>query len=147
MLLCLDRDHRIAYILGEIVEDTGEEGGYILDIAPAAFRKRLSGARTRILKFMQRKCGIFNPGNACRCDRRVNHATSIGRVNPQNLLFARSGPDIFDRAAITDRIHEIEEIGPAAVIYRNNAADAEPNAFVYRFKKFIETKKLAVLEE
>jgi hypothetical protein len=42
MLLCLDRDHRLAYILWAIFEVTSEEGSDILNITPAAFRKRLS---------------------------------------------------------------------------------------------------------
>ena len=29
MLLCLDRDHRLAYILGEIFDVSGEQGAYI----------------------------------------------------------------------------------------------------------------------
>ena len=41
ILLCLDRGLRIAYILGEIFELTSDKGGYILNIAPTAFRKRL----------------------------------------------------------------------------------------------------------
>src|SRR5262249_19583888 len=33
MLLCLDRDHRLAFILGEILELPSEEGGAVLEIA------------------------------------------------------------------------------------------------------------------
>jgi RNA polymerase sigma factor (sigma-70 family) len=53
ILSCLNRSHRLAYILGEIFEVTGEEGGYILEITPLAFRKRLSRARIRIRAFLQ----------------------------------------------------------------------------------------------
>ena len=48
---CLDRDHRMAYILGEVFELTSPQGAAILGITPAAFRKRLS--RARIRSFMQ----------------------------------------------------------------------------------------------
>jgi RNA polymerase sigma factor (sigma-70 family) len=41
MLSCLDRPHRLAYILGEILEMDGEEAAGILEIEPATFRKRL----------------------------------------------------------------------------------------------------------
>lgn len=37
MLLCLDRGHRLAYILGEILELDGVEAASILDLSPAAF--------------------------------------------------------------------------------------------------------------
>ena len=53
MLLCLDRDDRIAYILGDVFEIRSEEAGEILAIAPAAYRKRLSRARERLRDFMR----------------------------------------------------------------------------------------------
>jgi RNA polymerase sigma factor (sigma-70 family) len=42
MLQCLDRDHRFAYILGEIMEFDHVEASAVLSTTPAAFRKRLS---------------------------------------------------------------------------------------------------------
>ena len=45
MLMCLDRDQRLALILGELFEVSSEEGAAIMDISPAAYRKRLSRAR------------------------------------------------------------------------------------------------------
>jgi len=42
MLQCLDRPHRLAYVLGEILEMEGEEAARVLGIRPAAFRKRRS---------------------------------------------------------------------------------------------------------
>ncbi|HEY2368500.1 MAG TPA: RNA polymerase sigma factor, partial [Polyangiaceae bacterium] len=36
MLLCLDRDHRLAFILGEILDLSSEEGAEILEIASDA---------------------------------------------------------------------------------------------------------------
>ena len=48
MLLCLDREERLAYILGDVFELRSDEAGLVLDISPAAFRKRLSRARERL---------------------------------------------------------------------------------------------------
>jgi RNA polymerase sigma factor (sigma-70 family) len=56
MLTCLDRPHRLAYILGEILEMEGEEAARVLGIRPAAFRKRLSRARRAVVAFTQAKC-------------------------------------------------------------------------------------------
>jgi RNA polymerase sigma factor (sigma-70 family) len=42
LLTCLDRPHRLAYVLGEILEFEGPEAARILGISPTAFRKRLS---------------------------------------------------------------------------------------------------------
>jgi DNA-directed RNA polymerase specialized sigma24 family protein len=40
MLQCLDRPHRAAYVLGDILELSGPEAADVLEIAPALFRKR-----------------------------------------------------------------------------------------------------------
>src|SRR5215208_3596635 len=60
MLLCLDRPHRMAYILGEVLEIDSQEAADILEIPPATFRKRLSRARAEIVTFMRKKCGLVN---------------------------------------------------------------------------------------
>src|SRR5262249_31743963 len=71
MLLCRDPDHRIAYVLGEIVELPGEEAAWVLGITPAAFRKRLSRAREDVLGFMRKRCGVYDAANPCRCSLQV----------------------------------------------------------------------------
>jgi hypothetical protein len=45
MLLCLDREQRLVYVLGEIFDVTDVVGAEILEITPENFRQRL--ARTR----------------------------------------------------------------------------------------------------
>jgi RNA polymerase sigma factor (sigma-70 family) len=89
MLLCLDREHRIAYVLGEVLGFPGEEAAEICAIAPAAFRKRVQRARERIQGFMAGHCGLIDAANACRCRRRVGAAIARGRLDPDDLLFAR----------------------------------------------------------
>ena len=44
MILSLDRELRIAYILGDIFNLSGEGAAEVLEIDPAAYRKRLSRA-------------------------------------------------------------------------------------------------------
>ena len=38
---------------------------------------------------MQTHCGLIDPANPCRCRRRIGAAIHRGRVDPDNLLFAR----------------------------------------------------------
>ncbi len=89
MLLCLDREHRMAYILGAVLELSSSEAADVCGISPAAFRKRLQRARERIQQFMQGHCGLLDPDNACRCRRRIGAGIQRGRVDPDDLLFAR----------------------------------------------------------
>ena len=82
MLLCLDREQRMAYVLGEVLQFSSDEAAEICGIAPAAFRKRLQRARARIQQFMLGHCGLLDHGNACRCRRRIGAAIARGRVDP-----------------------------------------------------------------
>jgi RNA polymerase sigma factor (sigma-70 family) len=88
MLLCLDRQHRMAYILGEVLEFSSDDAAEVCEITAAAFRKRLQRARARIQGFMSSHCGLLDPANPCRCRRRVGAAIAHGRVDPEDLLFA-----------------------------------------------------------
>src|SRR5229473_3288570 len=102
MLLCLDRPHRLAYILGEILEVEGSEAAVILQTTAASYRQRLTRARRAIVSFMTEKCGLVNPANQCRCQPRVDSALAAGRVDPAHPLFenapaaARQFPHILD---------------------------------------------------
>ena len=89
MLQCLDRAHRLAYVLGEILELTGPEAAEVLDIAPALFRKRLQHAREEILLFTRGYCGLVSDTATCRCNRRVEAALRLGRVRANALEFAQ----------------------------------------------------------
>lgn len=88
LLTCLDRPHRLAYILGDILEMDGVEAASILRISPAAFRKRLSRAREAVIEFTRAHCGLVDPTNACRCRHRLPRAQAMKRVDADALLFA-----------------------------------------------------------
>lgn len=138
MLMCLDRDHRLAYVLGEILGLTGGEGAYALGIAPAAFRKRLQRARERIRRFMGGNCGLLDPDNACRCSRQVGPAVRDGRIDPNGLLFAahpvrsRRGADL-----LAERVREMDEFERAAALFRGHPDYAAPGALGERLKEMV----------
>src|SRR5262245_64054099 len=90
MLLCLDREHRLAYILGEILELDHRTAAAALDVSPDAYRQRLARARAEIVGLMKARCGLAHPENPCRCPRRVATAVARGHLDPARLLFATS---------------------------------------------------------
>lgn len=71
MLTCLDREHRVAYILGEVFDLPSAEAASIADASPQAYRQRLSRARRQLEAFTQAYCGLVSREAPCRCDRRV----------------------------------------------------------------------------
>src|SRR5438132_882480 len=71
MLQCLDRPHRLVYVLGEILEMSGPEAADALEIPADVFRKRLQHARAAILSFTRAYCGLASDTAVCACNRRV----------------------------------------------------------------------------
>src|SRR5712691_4799157 len=140
MLLCLDRNHRLAYILGEIVELDHHEAAEVLEITPAAFRKRLSRARASITSFMTSRCGLVNPANACRCRRRVATAIDLGRVHPAKLLFASSLDHAKRFPQVLVKIRRLEEIRRVAALYRSHPDPKPSEAFVSWLRKVVDEK-------
>jgi hypothetical protein len=120
LLMCLDRNHRLAYVLGEIMEMDHNAAAEVLEITPTAFRKRLSRARARITSFMMSRCGLVNSANACRCRRRVDAAVKLGRVDPGNLLFATSLEQARRFPEVLVTIRELESAQRAAALYRSH---------------------------
>ena len=113
MLRCLDRDHRLAYVLSDVFELPSEAGAYVCGITASAFRKRASRARGRLRAFVSQHCGLVNREAACRCDRRVATAVRIGRVDPTALQFAR-------RANLTEAVGEMERLHDLASLMRSH---------------------------
>jgi RNA polymerase sigma factor (sigma-70 family) len=90
MLLCLDREQRLVYILGEILAVTDTVGAELLEVSPEAFRQRLARARRDLHSFMADKCGLVNRANPCRCAKKTRGFIEAGYVDPANLLFAKA---------------------------------------------------------
>jgi RNA polymerase sigma factor (sigma-70 family) len=126
MLQCLDRPHRLAYILGEILELEGEEAARVLGIRPAAFRKRLSRARAAVVAFTRQKCGLVSPDRPCRCRRRLPTALRLGRVAPGRLLFASEGDEAQKFPLVLAEIRRLEEVRRAAALFRSHPSFRAP---------------------
>lgn len=90
MLLCLDREQRITYILGEIFGVTDRVGAELLDLSRANYRQRLARARRDLHNFMQQQCGLVNEANPCRCAKKTQGFIKAGYIDPGHLLFARA---------------------------------------------------------
>src|ERR1700686_1146624 len=100
MLLCLDREQRLTYILGAIFGVSDAVGADLLEITAENFRQRLTRARRDLRNFMNDKCGLINKSNPCRCAKKTRGFIQEGHVDPDNLLFSRG------------RISEVREAAP-----------------------------------
>lgn len=120
MLLCLDRDARLAYILGAIAELDHDTAAEIVGTTPATYRKRLERARSAITGLMQARCGLFDPSNACRCHRRIPVARERGHLNPDALVFANSAEQARRFPEVLQQIRKLHAFERTAALYRSH---------------------------
>ncbi len=113
LLLCLNSVDRMVYILSEILEFNSVEGSEIMQITAVNFRKKLSRSRTKIRNFLTNKCGLANPKNPCRCNKKVDFLIDQRIVNPKDLRFAG-----FSQRSI-DLVGKLGELEKSIAIYRS----------------------------
>jgi hypothetical protein len=87
MLLCLDRDHRMAFVLGEIFETSDAVLATVLDISQDNARQRLARARQQLRQFLTGRCGLLDAAGTCQCPRKTQGFVRQGIVDPNRLRF------------------------------------------------------------
>lgn len=87
MLMCLSREQRLIYIVGDVFETDHNLGAELFETTPANFRVKLHRARADLLNYVQGKCGLINPNNSCRCHKKANVMIANGLVDKNNLRF------------------------------------------------------------
>jgi RNA polymerase sigma factor (sigma-70 family) len=101
MLLCLDREQRLVYVLGEIFGVPDVVGAELMGLSRANFRQKLARARRDLHQFMQHQCGLIKTTNPCRCARKTKAFIAAGYIDPQRLVFA------------TSHVERVREVAPA----------------------------------
>lgn len=97
MLLCLDREQRLIYIIGELFEFPDSVGSEIMEISKENFRVKLHRAKKQLYNFMNHKCGLINKSNPCRCHRKTAGFIKIGYVDPIKLNFQKDVINSIDK--------------------------------------------------
>ena len=129
MLLCLDREQRLTYILGAILGVSDTVGAELLEISSENFRQRLARARRDLHSFMDDKCGLVNRANPCRCAKKTRGFIQAGHVDPKHLLFAQ------------EHLRQVHEVVPQA--YQTIRTLDDQYAEIYRQHPFYEPPDFA----
>jgi RNA polymerase sigma factor (sigma-70 family) len=94
MLMTLDRDQRLAYLVDLLLDVDSETAGDILGISGAAYRQRLSRARSKLDGFTRTTCGLANKAAACRCERQQPGLAALAASGaPQPIKLRALHPD------------------------------------------------------
>jgi RNA polymerase sigma factor (sigma-70 family) len=146
MILSLDRELRIAYVLGDVMNLSGKDAADVLEIDPAAFRKRLSRARDLLYQFLQGWCGVYDEANPCRCAKEVDCAIERGLLSPQDLYLSkhrrRPHRTVLERAA-----DEVEHLVHVAEVMRGPAGYCAPETLMNGLRELLDSRRLEVLRQ
>lgn len=143
ILSSLNRSHRLAFILGVVIGVDSREGARILDISPAAYRQRLSRARTRIQGFLVNNCGVIDDANRCRCGCILPGYVKQGWIHPDKPMFADKRDTEKKPARLGDYLREMDELGLLTALYRS-VAPSSPD-FVAMVKKIYGDRRYRIL--
>lgn len=90
MLMCLSREQRLIYIIGEIFQANHKLGAELFSTTPANYRVKLHRAREDLKTYVSGKCGLVDEKNPCRCPKKTRQMVKLGFVDKNNLRFLTS---------------------------------------------------------
>jgi len=137
MLLCLDREQRLIFILGSMFGVSDTVASEILEISKDSFRQQLSRARKQLSNFMNNKCGLMKKENPCHCAKKTKLMMDCGHVDPENLLFSKNY--VYSIEKVTPgRIENVNEFleNKATKLFREHPFQQSPD-FVKDLNKII----------
>jgi len=138
LLLCLNREQRLAYLLGEVFEVSSEDGAFITDTNTSNFRKRLSMAREKIRSFIEGHCGLVKAANPCRCQKRINAALQQQRIIVGQLQFVGSA----SREAVKQQVEQLIDV---AALYKSHPHYQPPTQILNAIKSLVASGRFPVL--
>jgi RNA polymerase sigma factor (sigma-70 family) len=129
MLMALDREQRLVYVLDVVFGLASSEAAEVLAITPEAYRQRLARARARLGGFANRTCGQVNRAAECRCERQVPalaHVRTSASAQPPRLVAMHGS----ERAEAERQFDALVRMGDAAAVFRAHPAYEAPEAVV-----------------
>ncbi|HET6949780.1 MAG TPA: RNA polymerase sigma factor [Acidimicrobiales bacterium] len=139
LLCCLDREARVAYVLGEVFSVSSTEGAWICETTEAAYRKRLSRARAAVRAFVSEHCGLIAPTLArCHCRKRVPAAVRLGRVDPAVVEHASAGD-------VEDAVAEMEALYDTAGLLRSVPDAIAPDEVAVRIRSLLDSGRYRLI--
>ncbi len=119
MLMTLDRDHRLAYVLDTVFGLPSKEAALVLDITAAAYRQRLSRARAKLDTFAATTCGLASERAACQCEKQLPAL----KAQPNNNTKGKPAPKLVaihreEMLEAQKNLDALVRVGEAAAIFR-----------------------------
>ncbi len=87
MLMCLTREQRLLYLVGDVFKVDSETGAEVFGLTRDNYRQKLSRTRKEFHAFMNKQCGLVNLNNPCRCSKKAKAMEAAGRMQTNSKLF------------------------------------------------------------
>ena len=127
MLMTLDRDHRLAYLLDVAFGLSSKEAAQVLEVSPDAYRQRLSRARSKLDGFAGVTCGLVSSQAVCQCDKQLpalQYARANGKASSPGVI-------AIHRAEMQETERQFDamvRLGDAAALFRAHPEYQAPEA-------------------
>jgi RNA polymerase sigma factor (sigma-70 family) len=117
MLMRLDREHRLAYLLDTVFDLSSSEAAQVLEISAEAYRKRVSRAKQALETVGQTVCGVVNPQAACRCEKQTQ---ALAQLQVRSVPVRRTALMLHahERAQAERTFEGIERMSDMAAVMR-----------------------------
>jgi RNA polymerase sigma factor (sigma-70 family) len=129
MLMALDREHRLVYVLDVTFGLASQEAADVLEITAVAYRQRLARARAKLESFAGKTCGEVNRDAACRCERQLPALIAFrakhGDSSPTLVAVNRAESDQSER-----HFDALVRMGDAAAVFRAHPDYQAPAAMI-----------------
>lgn len=126
MLMALDREQRLVYVLDIVFGLPSVHAAQVLAISPEAYRQRLSRARAKLEAFAGQTCGHVNPQAACRCEKQLPAVRQVrsAMATPARALAIHRA----EMAQAERQFDGLLRIGDAAAVFRAHPDYQAPEA-------------------
>jgi RNA polymerase sigma factor (sigma-70 family) len=146
MLMALDREQRLTYVLDAVFGLSSADAADVLGITASAYRQRLSRAKAALDPFVKQTCGLANPKAACRCEKQLpalDHeqraaaaATPAAPVRPVTRAALTRG----ELAEAERHFSALVRMSDAAALFRGHSAYRAPDAMLGAIRAVISSE-------
>jgi RNA polymerase sigma factor (sigma-70 family) len=147
LLTAMDRPHRLAFILGVVMDVSSLDGAYILEISPAAFRKRISRARSKLKAFLAGNCGLFDASNRCCCPGVLANHLQNRWISQESPVFMQSGFRTQSNEDLAEYLKELDELSRVSTLYKAFPQSQCPTDISHKIKQILDQNTYRVLTD
>jgi RNA polymerase sigma factor (sigma-70 family) len=129
MLMALDRQQRLVYVLDTVFDLSSKEAAEVVGVSPQAYRQRLSRARSRLDTFTGKTCGLVNADADCRCEKQLpalRHERASSAAKPPSVVAIHRA----EMAQAERQFAAFVRLGEAAALFRAHPDYQAPAAML-----------------